>query len=146
MSSRMTRILAAAVTAIVLVLIGIVVANRSGSTATGPAPANTAPQTTSATLSPAESFAVSSDQAGSIALASSPGATITGAPMLVTYQGAVVYEVALDTGMVYVDATSGQVVANTAATSATAASGGAPGAQSGGEGGEGDNGDDGDDD
>lgn len=136
MSGRTKRILAAATAAIILVLIGIVVANRPGSTATTPAPEVAAPQPASATAGQADTFPVSSDQAGSIALSSAPGAAITGAPMLVTYQGAIVYEVPLDSGMVYVDATSGQVVGDTATSAATAMTGGGQGGQIGGEGGD----------
>jgi hypothetical protein len=58
--------------------------------------------------------------------------------MLVSYQGAIVYEVTLNTGMVYVDATSGKVLANTATNAATAA----PNGGQGGEGGEGGDNDD----
>ena len=54
--------------------------------------------------------------------------------MIVTYQGANVYEVTLDTGLVYVDATSGSVVANNATNAIN--TGGNGGGGEGGEGGE----------
>ncbi len=165
MNRRTTRTLAAVVAAIILVAIGLVVANRSSNTGTTLEPTITAPQPASATVAqpasatvaqPASAspvlpvratiappnttsqsantavvppvgtsaaqqgtYPVSADQASTNALADSPGATITGAPMLVSYQGAIVYEVTLDTGMVYVDATSGLVVASTATNSVT---------------------------
>jgi hypothetical protein len=148
MNRRTTRLIVAAAAAIILVVIGIVVMNRSSSTGGSPQPAVASPQSAvaspqpaSATVSQSGNYPVSTDQAGTIALASAPGATMTGAPMLVSYQGAIVYEVTLDTGMVYVDATSGKVLANTATNAATAAPNGGQGGE-GGEGGEGGDNDD----
>jgi hypothetical protein len=138
MNRRTTRTLAAVAAAIILVVIGIVVANRSSSTGSSPQPVVASPQPASATVAQPSNYPVSTDQAGTIALASAPGATMTGAPMLVSYQGAIVYEVTLDTGMIYVDATSGKVLANTATNAATAT----PNGGQGGEGGEGGDNDD----
>jgi hypothetical protein len=137
MNRRTTRTIAAVAAAIILVVIGIVVANRSSSTGSSPQPAVASPQPASATVAQPSKYPVSTDQAGTIALASAPGATMTGAPMLVSYQGAIVYEVTLDTGMIYVDATSGKVLANTATNAATAATNGGQGGE-GGEGGDND--------
>lgn len=61
-------------------------------------------------------YAVSVEQAKSIALNIVPGATVVRVPDLVNYQGAVAYEVVLDKGTLYIDATSGQVIANGALT------------------------------
>jgi hypothetical protein len=88
---------------IILVPIGSVVANYERGT-------DTSSQTTNASAAYVGTYPVSTDQARAIALASAPGATMTGAPLLVSDQGTAVYEVTLDTGMVYVNATSGHVV------------------------------------
>jgi uncharacterized membrane protein YkoI len=88
-----------------------------------PVPAPTAP--------PAPTYPISPDMAATIALNAVPGATLTRQPELVDFQGAVAYEVILDRGAVYVDATSGQVLYNGAAT--TASSGGHGGEHEGGE-------------
>ncbi|NNJ12721.1 hypothetical protein EKD04_020560 [Chloroflexales bacterium ZM16-3] len=148
MNRRKTRTISAVITAIILITIGAFVANRSRDTASSPQPTSapaaepvsvttaaqpasitTAAQPASITTAaqPASittaaqpaTYPVSADQAGTVALASAPGAAISGTPALVSYQGAVVYEVTLDTGLVYVDATSGQVLANTATNATT---------------------------
>ncbi|WP_129673553.1 hypothetical protein [Candidatus Chloroploca sp. Khr17] len=136
MNQRALFAIAAAVTAFVLILLAVFGPGFSGSSTTStptdvaPLQATTAigtqPMTTPATLqpsNPAGSYPVSADQAGSLAVASSSGATLTGTPTLVTYQGAVAYEVPLSTGLVYVDATSGQILA-TPGTSTTTTSNG----------------------
>jgi uncharacterized membrane protein YkoI len=63
----------------------------------------------------APTYAVSAEQAQAIALAAAAGATLTGAPDLVSYGGVPAYEVRLDRGLVYVDAQSGAVLSNGAA-------------------------------
>ncbi|NNJ13712.1 PepSY domain-containing protein [Chloroflexales bacterium ZM16-3] len=140
MNTRRTRTIAAVVAAIILVLIGVVIANRPSNTSSTPSTTTTAPQPAIATIAQQGSYPVSPEQASGVALASAPGATITGAPMLVSYQGAIVYEVTLDTGMIYVDATSGQIIANTATNATTALTTGGQGGTggTGGTGGEGD--------
>ena len=55
-------------------------------------------------------YPVSAEQAGSIALSSVPGASLLQQPRLVNLQGTAAYEVLLDRGQVFVDATSGQVL------------------------------------
>ena len=55
-------------------------------------------------------YAVSAEQAGSIALGTVGGATLLQEPRLVSFQGTVAYEVELDQGTVLVDASSGQVL------------------------------------
>jgi hypothetical protein len=60
-----------------------------------------------------EAYAVSADQAAGIALRNAPGASLIQEPRLVNLNGAVAYEVPLDSGNVYVAAASGQVLYNT---------------------------------
>ncbi len=136
MNARSSRTIIAVGVALVLIVIGVVLANQGNRstpastqpTSSAPAiipttPAATAPASNT-TSAPTNSYAVSADQAGTIALATAPGTNLQGTPVIVTYQGATVYEVTLDTGMVYVDATSGQVVASTLPNSTTTNGGG----------------------
>ena len=60
--------------------------------------------------SPASVF--SPEQATNLALQIAPGAVLLNAPELVNYQGAMAYKVSLNTGLVYIDANSGQVLFN----------------------------------
>ncbi len=55
-------------------------------------------------------YPVSAEQAGNIALSNAPGASLLQQPRLVNLQGTAAYEVLLDRGQVFVDATSGQVL------------------------------------
>jgi hypothetical protein len=87
-------------------------------------------------------YAISVDQAGVIALAGAPGVTLTGTPAIVTYQGVVAYEVQLSTGMAYVDAATGQVLAAPAATGTGGGATTGEGGEGQGEGGEGQDDDD----
>lgn len=64
----------------------------------------------------ASAYPISSDVAITIALNAAQGAQLARAPELVRFEGRVAYEVTMDRGKVYVDAISGQVLANTAAT------------------------------
>lgn len=57
-------------------------------------------------------YPVSSRRAALIALRAAPGASLLETPSLVSFQGGVAYEVQLDSGLVYIDAFSGQVVYN----------------------------------
>jgi hypothetical protein len=137
MSQRAMLAAAAAMTAFVLVLLAVVLPGLSSS---GAAPAPTAaaapvqvspatdaqPQAAPSAAQPQTapaSYAVSADQAGSLALTAAAGATLAGAPELVTYQGVVAYEVPLSTGFAYVDATNGQILAAPGAAGTTAGSG-----------------------
>lgn len=61
-------------------------------------------------------YPVSADQAAGIALGSAVGASLLQQPRLVNFQGVAAYEVQLDRGVVYVDASSGQVLYNGANT------------------------------
>ena len=116
MSQRNAIIIAAAVTAFVLVMIGGVAARLTLPLANAAAPV------ASATLLPTDPppaadapVAVSPDMAVAIAQAAAPGASLSRQPELVLFQGTVAYEVALDRGTVYVDADSGRVLHNGAA-------------------------------
>jgi len=60
--------------------------------------------------SPAYLF--SPEQAANIALQLAPGAVLLNVPELVDFQGAMAYKVSLNTGLVYIDANSGQVLFN----------------------------------
>ena len=71
--------------------------------ATAPAPASQQPK-----------YAVTPEQAASIALQAEKGAVLLKQPDLVEYQQAVAYEVTLDRGMVYVDANTGKVLYDSA--------------------------------
>ncbi|KPL81195.1 PepSY domain-containing protein [Herpetosiphon geysericola] len=68
-----------------------------------------------ATQAPAvPQYPISADQAGQLALAAAPGAGLLATPELVNYAGTAAYEVRLDRGLVYVDATTGAVLTNNA--------------------------------
>lgn len=62
----------------------------------------------------ANNYPVSADDAATIALNNTPGASLVQQPRLVNVNGTIAYEVPLDRGNVYVDATSGQVLYNAA--------------------------------
>jgi hypothetical protein len=113
--------------------------------ATAAAPVATVVEPSATTTQPQTgtvSYPVSAEQAGTLALAGAPGTALSGTPSLVSFQGVVAYEVPLDTGMAYVDATNGQVLAAPGTTGGSSTTGG-----TGGEGeGEGDDDDDDDDD
>jgi uncharacterized membrane protein YkoI len=55
---------------------------------------------------------LSPEQAANIALGLVPGATVTRAAELVSFQGRVAYEVVLDRGIVYLDSVTGEVFYN----------------------------------
>ena len=71
-----------------------------------PVPPTAVPPPTAA----APVYPITADAAGRIARAAHPTAALARPPALVSYQGTVAYEVALDAGMVYVDATTGRIV------------------------------------
>jgi uncharacterized membrane protein YkoI len=60
-------------------------------------------------------YPVSAEQAGMIAMGLVPGSTLMSAPELVNFQGTIAYEVVLNRGKVYVDATTATVLYNGAA-------------------------------
>jgi uncharacterized membrane protein YkoI len=81
-------------------------AQMTGTPAPAPATAEAAPATGN----------ISVEQAAAIAFnAAAPGSTLLKLPELVQLEGTTVYEVTFDTGLVYVDASTGQVVFNSAA-------------------------------
>jgi len=57
-------------------------------------------------------YAFSLQQAASIALQAAPGAVLLRPPELVDFQGVVAYEVVLDKGMIYIDASTGEILYN----------------------------------
>jgi uncharacterized membrane protein YkoI len=65
-------------------------------------------------------YPISHQEASSIALDTAPSATLAGEPELTSYKGAVAYKVPLDLGTIYVEATTGRILANTAATASDA--------------------------
>lgn len=121
MSQKTALLIAAGLTAFVLVMIGGVVARviaagpstdltavQSSPTADQIGPASLpAPATASPT---SEAYPISSQLAATIALNLAPGAQVLKSPELVNFQGVAAYEVSLDRGLVYVDASSGQVI------------------------------------
>lgn len=72
-------------------------------------------QTAQPTSVPKPEYPISADQAAMIAMGKVPGATLMSTPDLVNFQGTVAYEVVLNRGKVYVDATTGTVLYNGAA-------------------------------
>jgi hypothetical protein len=86
-----------------------------GSPSQGVTGGSTSPQAPQADGPSAQSgYSVSPDDAANIALSSVPGSTLLQQPRLVNFNGTVAYEVSLDRGYVYIDASSGQVVYNQA--------------------------------
>lgn len=79
------------------------------------APAVAAPASSAA----APGYAIAAEQAQQIALGAAPGAALRKPAELVLYQDRPAYEVALDRGLVYVDAQSGAILANGAVAPAT---------------------------
>jgi uncharacterized membrane protein YkoI len=73
----------------------------------------TAPASTSTPAQePTVTYPISPELAASIALSVAPGSSLVQNPVLISFQGAVAYEVTLNTGRVYVDANSGQILFN----------------------------------
>ena len=106
-----------------------------------PATTNVAQPTIAQSQTNPTSYPISAADATKLALAAVPGATVptTATTSLVQFQGVIAYEVSLDVGFAYVDATTGQVLsAPTTGTGATGGEGGEGGeGREGGEGGEG---------
>lgn len=74
------------------------------------APATVPVQPTAVPAPAVSDYAVSPDQAAAIAMAQTPGTQLLRQPELVNFQGVVAYEVALNVGMIYVDAYTGQML------------------------------------
>jgi|DewCreStandDraft_2_1066082.scaffolds.fasta_scaffold01154_14 hypothetical protein len=125
MSQRTAFILAAALTAFVLVVLGAVAAHI-GLVGQADAAAATLPPATASPAAPqsgadpssiqpqpdAPIATISPDLAATIALNLLPDASVLRTPELVDFQGTVAYEVVLDRGTVYVDATNGRILNN----------------------------------
>lgn len=86
-----------------------------------------AQQTAEPTATPESEYPITPDQAAMTAMGKVPGATLMSTPELVNFQGTVAYEVVLNRGKVYVDATTGAVLYNGAAGSQVVQSGGGGG-------------------
>ncbi len=69
----------------------------------------------------APQYPISAEQAGQLALAAAPGANVLATPELVNYGNTAAYEVRLDRGTIYIDATTGAVLANNAVAPPTQA-------------------------
>jgi hypothetical protein len=89
----------ATLVAIMLMFVGDVIYNFSGS---------------ASSIAQQPTYPISFEQARGIALDTAPRAAIIGAPTLTSYEGAVAYAVPLDAGTIYVEATTGRVLANLA--------------------------------
>jgi len=76
------------------------------------------------TATAAPAYPISPEQAMSLALNAAPGATVLGVPELVLFAGVPAYEVNLDWGKVYIDATTGAVLYNGAPAPSSNISGG----------------------
>ena len=86
------------------------------------APPTQAAAPPSSTPSPqAPATTLSADQATAIALQAEPGALVSRAAELVSFKGVTAYEVGLDSGMVYVDANTGQLLYDSAVVNAAPA-------------------------
>jgi hypothetical protein len=102
--------------------------------ATDPQPTPTTAPTP--TQEPAVVYPISPDMAAYLALSvTAPGSYLVSNPALVDFQGTVAYEIALNTGRVYVDANNGAILFNGAAITSAGGSGSSTG---GGENDEGD--------
>ena len=126
MNQRMTLVLAGALTAFVVVLmagVGLTVAAKSLATSSATAQQSQLSNAVVQPQSPASNainVQLTPDQAAAVAMGIAPNATLTRAPELVNFQGAVAYEVGLNQGNVYIDANSGKVLLNSAATNSAA--------------------------
>jgi uncharacterized membrane protein YkoI len=70
--------------------------------------------------SPATTYPVSPDLAAALAVRLAPGSKLTSWPTLVDFQGTVAYEIVLDRGTVYIDATTGHLLYNGASQTVNA--------------------------
>jgi uncharacterized membrane protein YkoI len=102
--------------------------------ATDPQPTPTTAPTP--TQEPAVVYPISPDMAAYLALSIAPGSYLIKNPELVSFQGAIAYEVTLNSGRMYVDANNGQILFNGAA--AITSAGGSGSSAGGGENDEGD--------
>jgi uncharacterized membrane protein YkoI len=75
----------------------------------------------------APTYPISAEQAASLALQAAPNSFLQTTPMLVNFDGTVAYEVGLDQGQVYINATTGEVLYNSASLTASNSALGAQG-------------------
>src|SRR6476661_3603540 len=127
MTQKFAYIVAAGMAAFMIVLLGalgayIVLHGQDGKAASAAAANVTAPLQSTAPNSAGSgdlgtsddsgqssggaAYPISAEQAGNIALSNAPGASLLQQPSLVNLQGRAAYEVLLDRGQVFVDATS----------------------------------------
>jgi hypothetical protein len=90
-----------------------------------------APTATESTTDVASTYPISADLAVGLALNLAPGGTLQRWPELVDFQGTVAWEVVLDKGTMYLDATNAVLLYNGAAVASSAGGGG--GGRGGGE-------------
>jgi uncharacterized membrane protein YkoI len=124
MKQHATLILSIVITAFLLVLIGGVTASLMSSnisqeeprTALTTSSAPDAAPTTSSSTPVEPEPGITADRSALIALDAAVGARLLYDPELVNFEGSTAYEVPLDQGMVYVDAQTGDVLANQTST------------------------------
>lgn len=75
----------------------------------------------------APAYPISAEQAASLALQAAPTSFLQTTPMLVNFDGTVAYEVGLDQGQVYINATTGEVLYNSASLTNSSSALGAQG-------------------
>jgi hypothetical protein len=107
MKTIVTHLFSATLVAVLLLVVIDVIGSRVSGAASNTQPSVAQPDT----------YHISFDQAGVIALDHAPTAVIIGTPALTSYQGAVAYAVSMDTRVIYVEASTGRVLANIAALS-----------------------------
>ena len=88
-------------------------ANRQIAAANARLAETSAPEAPAAQVTPNDT--ISAEQAQQLALAAAPGGVLAKPAELVSYQGALAYEVILDRGTLYIDAQSGTVLASNVA-------------------------------
>jgi hypothetical protein len=76
-------------------------------------------------------YPISADLAAGLAVSLAPGAQVMRWPTLVDFQGTVAYEIILDRGTMYIDATTGRLLFSNAAQVANASVGGSFGGEAG---------------
>jgi uncharacterized membrane protein YkoI len=75
----------------------------------------------------APAYPISAEQAAALALQAAPTSFLQTTPMLVNFDGTVAYEVGLDQGQVYINATTGEVLYNSASLTNSSSALGAQG-------------------
>jgi uncharacterized membrane protein YkoI len=82
---------------------------------------------TDSASAPGPAYPISAEQAAALALQAAPTSFLQTTPMLVNFDGTVAYEVGLDQGQVYINATTGEVLYNSASLTASNSALGAQG-------------------